>query len=158
MATARTLLMGTTIQEVAQAMQAGNVDAVLLTHPDEEVVGIVTARDLAKRALAEGVEAQSPAHRFMTAPVHSIPASASRGVCVADAATRRGASALADSDLAPRRDLLNCHQNALPLVLSRVAIASSTTELRACRDRGSNHGPGRQRHGRGHHPAEFAGG
>jgi CBS domain-containing protein len=65
----------TPVQEVAALMDHANVGSVAVVD-DGRLVGIVTDRDLVRRALARGLTPQARVDGVMSAPVHTIDADA----------------------------------------------------------------------------------
>ncbi len=55
-----------TIQEAAAGMRDAGVGALPVVDKSDELAGIVTDRDIAVRAVAEGLEAETPVERVMT--------------------------------------------------------------------------------------------
>lgn len=55
-----------TIQEAAAGMRDAGVGALPVVDKGDELAGIVTDRDIAVRAVAEGFEAETPVERVMT--------------------------------------------------------------------------------------------
>jgi CBS domain-containing protein len=66
---------GDTIQQAAVCLEAHSVGCVLVT-VDGVPLGIVTDRDLVVRALAPGLDPQSPVSLVMTEPVVTVDAEA----------------------------------------------------------------------------------
>lgn len=72
----RTIDRDETVRRSATLMRDHCVGSLLVTH-DHEVVGIVTETDLARRAMAEGLDPDSATvERIMSAPVLKIAAEA----------------------------------------------------------------------------------
>lgn len=64
------VLEDTPISEVARRMAEANVGCLLVEHGPDDIVGILTERDLLRRVLAEGRDpATTPVSEVMTAPV-----------------------------------------------------------------------------------------
>lgn len=55
-----------TIQEAAAGMRDAGVGALPVVDRSDELAGIVTDRDIAVRAVSEGLEARTPVERVMT--------------------------------------------------------------------------------------------
>jgi len=64
-----------TVMEAARALEKNNIGAVLVMH-EGELVGIVTDRDLAVRALGQGLDPNTPISQVMTTNVVTVPSSA----------------------------------------------------------------------------------
>ncbi len=60
------------IARVVRLMGRHDVDAVVVTAPDGDSVGIVTDRDIRERVVAVGLDTREPISRIMSAPVVSI--------------------------------------------------------------------------------------
>jgi CBS domain-containing protein len=73
---------GITIQQAAVKMTASRVSSLILldeTHPDGSkqfgpIAGILTDRDLRRRAVARGLSLDRPVREIMTTPVRTVPA------------------------------------------------------------------------------------
>lgn len=72
-APAVTLAAGTPVAEVARHMDLYGVGSVVVTE-DETLLGIVTDRDIAVRAVAVGLGGDEPVRTVMTAPVVTVGA------------------------------------------------------------------------------------
>lgn len=67
----------TSIQQTAQAMAQRRVSSVLIVGENDELLGIVTDRDLRTRALAQGLALDTPISQIMTLDVEHIDINAS---------------------------------------------------------------------------------
>src|SRR5690606_1301276 len=63
-------------REAARALEQNNIGAVLVIH-DGKLAGIVTDRDLAVRALGQGLDPNTPISKVMTPNVITLPSNAS---------------------------------------------------------------------------------
>ncbi|MFJ7587511.1 CBS domain-containing protein [Streptomyces sp. NPDC097617] len=72
-APAVTVAAGTPIAEVARHMELYGVGSVVVTE-DETLLGIVTDRDIAVRAVARGIGGDEPVRTVMTTPVVTVAA------------------------------------------------------------------------------------
>jgi CBS domain-containing protein len=61
-----------TVQQAAQKMKQRRVGSIIVTGGNNAPVGIITDADLRSKVLAEGLSLQTPAHRIMSTPVHTI--------------------------------------------------------------------------------------
>lgn len=64
------------VREAARALEQNNIGAVLVIH-DGKLAGIVTDRDLAVRALGQGLDPNTPISKVMTPNVITLPSNAS---------------------------------------------------------------------------------
>lgn len=70
----RKIAVTATIQESAQAMARHRISSLLIHHQDneEQIVGIITDRDLRNKVIAAGLDYQAPVSQIMTAPVATV--------------------------------------------------------------------------------------
>ena len=61
-----------TVQQAAQKMKQRRVGSIIVTDGNNAPVGIITDADLRSKVLAEGLNLQTPAHKIMSTPVHTI--------------------------------------------------------------------------------------
>jgi PAS domain S-box-containing protein len=64
--------LDTPITQVVRLMSRHDVDAIVVSAPDGDSVGIVTDRDIRERVVAAGLDTRQPISRIMSAPVVSI--------------------------------------------------------------------------------------
>ena len=64
--------MNDSIQEAALKMIEFDNDSLLVKTLDNEIIGIVTDRDLRERVIAKGINISEPVRTIMTSPLHSI--------------------------------------------------------------------------------------
>ncbi len=76
MTPALTVDMNESVVRTAILMKKRGVSAAYVTGPDGTLLGVVTDHDFRERVVSEGLEAHSPVHLIMSAPLISIPASA----------------------------------------------------------------------------------
>ncbi len=69
-----------TIQEAARTMASYRIGSLLIHAPDdpEEIIGIITDRDLRNKVIAQGLDYRLPVERIMTSPVATV---LSRSTC-----------------------------------------------------------------------------
>ncbi|MBI4963498.1 MAG: cyclic nucleotide-binding/CBS domain-containing protein [Desulfomonile tiedjei] len=65
-----------TVQGAATLMSELQIGSLLVRNQSEEVVGIVTDKDLRAKVVAEGLDYQTPVSKVMSSPVMKIPAHA----------------------------------------------------------------------------------
>lgn len=61
-----------TVQQAAQKMKQRRVGSIIVTDGKNAPVGIITDADLRSKVLAEGLSLQTPTHKIMSTPVHTI--------------------------------------------------------------------------------------
>ncbi|MBN2572552.1 MAG: cache domain-containing protein [Ignavibacteriales bacterium] len=64
--------MNLSIEHVAKIMTEKNCDAILLQTAHSNYIGIITDKDLRKRAIADKLDLSKPIHTIMSAPIISI--------------------------------------------------------------------------------------
>ena len=67
------------IHRAAERMRREDMSAILVRSDSGAYVGIITDRDLRDRVVAGGLDRSEPAHRIMSAPIHSFPESGLAG-------------------------------------------------------------------------------
>jgi CBS domain-containing protein len=61
------------ISEAAEKMTRKNISSLFINSEKGNCVGVVTERDLARRVIAQGLDASRPVSEIMTTPVRTIP-------------------------------------------------------------------------------------
>lgn len=64
------------VRQAAARMAELQIGSLLVTDRDENIIGIVTDKDLRTKVVATGLDYQTPVERIMAAPVQTIPAHA----------------------------------------------------------------------------------
>ncbi len=129
------------VREAAARMARGRRDALLVTGPSGEAVGIVTDADLRERVLAARLDPERPVGQIMTAPLVSIAEGAPlyealllmreqevRHLVVRDASGRV-------CGVLHGPDLLQLHGRSLAVLKREIRAAGSAEELAAVRGR-----------------------
>ncbi len=68
--------MNTTIYKAAAKMTSSDSNAMLVRSESQDIIGIITDKDLRRRVIAVGLEIDVPVYKIMSSPVISIKASA----------------------------------------------------------------------------------
>jgi CBS domain-containing protein len=66
----------TTVQEAANRMAELKIGSLLVRDQSEQIIGIVTDKDLRSKVVATGLDYRAPVSRIMSSPVHRISAHA----------------------------------------------------------------------------------
>ncbi|HMK35254.1 MAG TPA: DUF294 nucleotidyltransferase-like domain-containing protein [Desulfomonilaceae bacterium] len=66
--------VSTTVREAARRMSELGIGSVLIHDQSENIIGIVTDKDLRNKVVARGLDPNSPIESIVTAPVHRISA------------------------------------------------------------------------------------
>ncbi len=64
--------MNTTVQQAADLMTKNNITAILIHSEPNEIIGIVTDRDIRERVLSERLELTTPVVKIMSAPLVAV--------------------------------------------------------------------------------------
>lgn len=62
-----------TIQHAADKMARLQIGSLLVRNPSQELVGIITDKDLRTKVVARGLDYRTPVENIMSSPVHTIP-------------------------------------------------------------------------------------
>lgn len=68
----QTISGGETIQKAAAEMSEHKIGSLLVRNQAEDIVGIVTDKDIRSKVVAMGMDYLTPVEKIMTSPVHSI--------------------------------------------------------------------------------------
>ncbi len=129
------------VRAAASRMTRGGCDALLVTDPSGEAVGIITDRDLRERVVAARLGPERPVRQIMSAPLVSIPA----GARVYEAVLRmreKGINHLAVRDSSGKiagvlhgADFLRLYRRSLSILTKEIGAAESAEELAEIRAR-----------------------
>jgi PAS domain S-box-containing protein len=129
----------TSIRAAAERMGIDGVDALLVSSPAGDPLGIVTDRDVRDRVVAEGLDLRAPVREIMSSPLVWIPAGSLVSEAVAVMRDKeighlvvRGAAGAAVG-MVRSRDLLHAHRLSTGAVGRRIREAGSIEEVRGCR-------------------------
>jgi len=65
--------LDTSVQQISQLMSEKRIGSILLTDERDEIVGIVTDKDIRSKVVARGLDYHTKASEIMAAPVQTIP-------------------------------------------------------------------------------------
>ncbi|ADH85657.1 putative nucleotidyltransferase substrate binding domain-containing protein [Desulfurivibrio alkaliphilus] len=72
----KTIAANESVRRAAGRMAELQIGSLLVTNQAEEIIGIVTDKDLRTKVVAAGLDYQTPVEQIMTSPVQTIPAHA----------------------------------------------------------------------------------
>lgn len=130
-----TCSMDTPVRKCAELMMAGNQDAILITGPEGEHLGIITDRDLRNRVLIKNPDLTRPAYSIMTSPLITIsPTALLYEAMIAVEKHQVTHIGLADqsgriSGLLSHTGLLHLQQNTTSFLMKMIGAAQSPEEL-----------------------------
>ena len=133
--------MNSPIRVAATRMSRDSRDALLVTGPAGEILGIVTDHDIRQRLVAEGRDPGLPVREIMSSPVVSIPESAllfealllMREKDTGHLAVRGPSGAI--TGILRGKDLLQLHRQSLAVMRQEIQEAASAEEVGECRRR-----------------------
>jgi PAS domain S-box-containing protein len=130
--------MNAPARAAAERMGSLAADALLVTAPSGEVLGIVTGRDIRERVVAKGLDSSVPVREIMSAPLVSIPDSAlisealllMRGRDIGHLAVRGPSGAV--SGILRAKDMLQLHRQSIAVLQAEIAEAAGPGGVGAC--------------------------
>jgi signal-transduction protein with cAMP-binding, CBS, and nucleotidyltransferase domain len=138
---AESLPMNAAVQAAAARMGRLSCDALLVTGPSGETLGIVTGRDIRERVVARGLDAATAVREVMSAPLVSIPGTALLPEALALMRSRDiGHLVVRDASGSVRgllraKDLLQLHRHSIAVLRAGIAEAAGPAEVASRRTR-----------------------
>ncbi len=138
---AGTIGMNSPIRAAAARMSRDSRDALLVTGPSGEILGIVTDHDVRERLVAKGRDSAAPVREIMSSPLLSIPESAllfealllMREKDIGHLAVRGPSGSI--TGILRGKDLLQLHRQSLAVMRKEIEEASSAEDVGECRRR-----------------------